>query len=455
MSRSIASMVTLLLIAACGGAQSDLAAPARAGEPVLFQGARLIIGDGSVVENGAFLVEGSTTTWVGPADDTAAPKGAPRVDLSGRTVIPALIDAHTHLGYEGYTSWGGENYTPENVADHLHRYAYYGVGAIFSAGTDPSELVLPLQRAQEEGELEGARLLSAAGMAPPGQGPNAQMLASAEDLGRMIVRGADTDDGARAAVREIARSPIPFIKIWVDDRNGSQEKLAPPIFHAIVDEATRFDIQVVAHHQNAQDMRELLRAGVVGFLHGRLGPGLDDDLASSIARHNAFVVPNLGLSERGRHGEAEDPFLTETLSPAAARQLGESFAPRPPFPESRERDLREAFQRLLDHDVHIVLGTDAGAVPKHFFGYSSHLELEIFVRLGMTPMQAIVAATSRPAEHLGLTAHGKIAPGMRADFVVLEANPLEDIRNTRRIEDVYLRGERIDRDSLRREFTGS
>ena len=110
--------------------------------------------------------------------------------------------------------------------------------------------------------------------------------------------------------------------------------------------------------------------------------------------------------------------------------------------------LRESFGQLLEEGVDIVLGTDAGAVPYHPFGYTGHRELEIYVRLGMTPMQALHAGTRIAAEHLGLTDMGLLAPGYRADLLVLSANPLEDIRNTRTIDSVYLRGRVLDREAL-------
>ena len=115
------------------------------GATLLFAGARLILGDGGVIENGAFLVEGDRILEVGNTGEVTAPTGATLIDLAGKTVIPALIDAHAHLGYEGYTSWGSRNYSRENLIDHLERYAYYGFGAVFSAGSDPDDLAIELQ----------------------------------------------------------------------------------------------------------------------------------------------------------------------------------------------------------------------------------------------------------------------------------------------------------------------
>ena len=177
-------------------------APTPPGATLLFEGARLILGDGGVIENGAFLVEGDRILEVGNTGEVTAPPGATSIDLAGKTVIPALIDAHAHLGYEGYTSWGSDNYSRENLIEHLERYAYYGFGAVFSAGSDPEDLALEVQRAQQASDAEGARLVFAAGMAPPGQGPNNQFLghalAIAEQTGMTVLRGIASEEEGRA-----------------------------------------------------------------------------------------------------------------------------------------------------------------------------------------------------------------------------------------------------------------
>ena len=453
-----------------GAPESPVAsAPAQPGATFLFEGARLILGDGGVIENGAFLVEGDRILEVGTTGEVDTPPGATSFDLAGKTVIPALIDAHAHPGYNGNTSWGSENYTRENLIENLERYAYYGFGAVFSAGSDAQNLALEIQRAQREGEVEGARFLFGAGMAPPGQGPYSEFLghslAIAEQTGMTVLMGVASEEEGRAAVREVSAKEIPFIKIWVDDRGGGQEKMPREVYRAIIDEARAHGIEVIVHQQNAQDMRDLLEAGVAGFLHGRLGSALDDALAAQIRDSGAFLVPNLGMGELRRERVGADPFLQETTPPEVVTRLVEAFDAQQQAgggaqgaagnSAARDQELSDALSRLLAAGVDIVLGTDAGAGPNHFYGYTGHRELEIFVRLGMTPMQAIVAATSRPAEHLGLSEMGRIAPGKSADFVILDANPLEDIRNTRTISRVYLRGREVDREGLRARWTGA
>lgn len=427
---------------------------------LLLENARIIVGDGTVIESGSILIAGSNIVAVGDRADMDVPANAVAFNLEGKTIIPALIDAHAHLGYEAYTSWGAQNYNRENLIDHLQRYAYYGFSAAFSAGSDPDGIAFSIQQAQDDDQLGMARFLFAAGMAPPGQGPNDQFLAHAlaleERTGMTILYGIGNQQEAIDAVNEIAGRGISVIKIWVDDRGGTQQKLSPDLYRTIIEEATDKNIQVFVHQQYATDMPELIRAGVAGFLHGRIGADLDETIAQQLQGANTFVVPNLGLGELRREAIGDDPFLQETLPNSVAARLsaasGQRQATTPGNP-GRENELKASFAQLIEADVDILLGTDAGAVPDHFFGYTGHRELEIFVRLGMTPMQALLAATSKPAQRLGLEHLGLLKQGFSADLVILDSNPLDDIRNTRSISRVFLRGNEIDREGLRRRFS--
>ncbi|MBV56726.1 MAG: hypothetical protein CMQ12_09160 [Gammaproteobacteria bacterium] len=452
MLQRILKLIPILVVLGIVQSPSLSAQTLNATNSVLLQDARLIVGDGSVVEIGSILITGDSIAAVGEVAADTLPENTQIINLQGKTVMPALIDAHAHLGYEGHSGWGARYYSRDNLIDHLQRYAYYGFAAVFSAGSDPEDLALALQRSQQRREFEGARLLFAAGMAPPGQGPNNQFLshaiAVARQTGMTILRGLETPRQARQMVKEVAAKEIPFIKIWVDDRGGSQQKLHPELYSAVIDEATKNDIKVFVHQQFAEDMPDLLDAGVSGFLHGRIGDNFSDAITRQSKQAGVFIIPNLGLAELRREAIGEDEFLRASIPVAVAERLTGNSSQRRSNPvrtPDAEAELQRGFARLLNADVDIILGTDAGALPDHFFGYSGHRELEIFVRLGLTPMQALMAGTSKPAQRLGLNDLGLIRPGMSADLLVLNANPLDDIRNTRTITRVYLRGSEIDR----------
>lgn len=425
---------------------------------LVIQNARILVGDGSVLENGNLEIRDGLVSRL-TADAIIPDGGAIVIDASGKTIMPALIDGHSHLGYQGRTTWGSQNYGRDNLIDNLEQYAYFGFSAVFSAGSDAPIIVNEVEAARERGEFVGAQFLYAAGMAPPGQGPNdlflGHALAVEEGSGETILYGLENPEQAKEQVRIAANKGIRFIKIWVDDRGGSQEKLSPQLYRAVFEEANNLNLKVFVHQQFATDMPDLIAAGVHGFLHGRIGADLGEAIARAAAAADAFIVPNWGLGELRREAIGEDEFLNQIfhedvmaslLSGTGNRQA--QVIPRPVI----EDELSASFQALLDAGVDIVLGTDAGAVPDHPFGYTGHRELEIYVRLGMTPMQAVIAGTSNAARHLGLEQRGTLQPGKSADLILLTDNPLEDIRNTRSIERVILNGTEVDRAGLRQKW---
>jgi imidazolonepropionase-like amidohydrolase len=248
-----------------------------------------------------------------------------------------------------------------------------------------------------------------------------------------------TAEEARAAVREQAGLGVDIVKIWVDDRNGQYEKLPPEIYRAVIDEAHAAGLRVTAHIFNLADAKELLRAGVDAFAHGIRDVDVDEEVLALFAeRPNVVVVPN--LPDRGVATDLG--WLRGSLPEDQLGTLQEAAVDRPEAQAAFAVQARN-LARLDEAGVRIALGTD-GNVP-----WGAHLEMADMVAAGMSPGDVIVAATRNAAAFLGLEDAGTIAAGRSADFVVLAANPLDDIANTRRIEQVYLRGEPVDRAGIR------
>ena len=434
-----------LALAACGGAPQ-----APASTVVAYEGATLITGGGGApLGGGVLLVDDGMITDVGLAANVAIPEGATVVDLTGKTVMPAMVDLHGHVGFVDGLSFDNANYTRENIIDQLNRYAYHGVGTIVSLGTDAGDLAFGIRTDQEAGTVGGARLHTAfRGIARPDAGPGAPTM-------RPTAFGAATEEEARARVAEIAATNADFLKIWVDDRGGSVEKLGPDLFRPIIEEAHAHDLRVIAHIFFAEDARELVDAGVDGFAHLARDVEMDDALVAAIVEHGVFVMPNLAISERGRHAEppawVADPLLAESVSPEAIARIRESYVNRTPEAAAQGSEsfsmMLRSLKKLADAGATLVLGADTG-VQDHIQGYMEHHELSLIVEAGISPAEAIRIATSAPAEVLGIET-GLLAPGKRADFIVLDANPIYDIANTRQISAVYLSGEELDRDGLR------
>ena len=450
---------------------AGLAATASAQPAVtVFEGARLIAGDGSTIENSAFSIENTQFVQVGRRGQLRVPPGTKRVDLTGKTVMPAKVDLHGHIGFQHDAdgTMAKEFYTRENLVDHLQRLAYYGFSGIIGIGdlVDRSDLQggrtnwsnVPLRVRDEI--IPGAALFRTAGtgIAWPGSGANGHP--SRTDVPYPVT----TVEEARAAVQDNVRIKPEFIKIWVDDRGGRVKKLTPPLYLAIIDEAHKFKVPVAAHNVTLADAKLLMRAGVEGWLHlpVRNGEVPDEELLGIIRdriarkdRPNLWFNPGAGWTASSRE-VWDDPLLRETISPGQIREHWGDYLARltPQSVERARANLRQLGAtnalKLRDAGMKIVLGSDTGQT-RFFIGWMGQLEMENWVYLGLTPMEAIVAATRDSAEMAHLNT-GMVAPGKSADFIVLDANPLEDIGNTRKINKVYLRGQEVDRAGMRKRW---
>ena len=455
MHRSAFVLVTCLLLT-IGRTNATAQRQGTSKSVILFEGARLIVGDGrGPIENSAFLVENDRFSRVGTKGALQIPEGATRVDLTGKTVIPALIDAHSHIGYMKNLTSGSQNYTRENILDHMYRFAYFGVAASQAMGTDFG--VLPYQIRDE---LLAGKYPDAARFLTAGRG-----LSPIDEISPTNMRHAayvvTTEEGARASVGELAAQKVKIVKTWVDDRGGSVKKLTPDLYRAIIDEAHKHNMRVAVHATGLADAKELLRAGIDIFAH--MISDVDDELVALFKQHpNTAVLSALGGPRRAIYAPWLNPphsLVAETVSAEQIKRLQGRFPERSPDALKRAQDawdrLARGIAKLNAAGVKIGVGTDGGGQQgDQFIGWTMHTELENMVAAGITPAQVIVAATRNSAEILGLDDLGMIAPGKSADFVVLDANPLDDITNTRRIGNVYLRGRQIDRAKLRAGWMG-
>ena len=418
-----------------GTPQSQLTS--ESSDVILFEGGRLITGDGNVLEDAAFLIENGRFTQVGVSGTINVPAGAVQVNFSGKTIIPALIDGHGHLGYSdvGARTDVRASYSRENIIDHLHRHAYYGQSATMSMGIDP----LSMAELRESTIDNAARFLWAGrGMGRPNAGPGATDR-------RDVPYGIDTVEEGIAAVHELAETQVDLVKIWVDDRNGTVEKLTPDLYGPIIKEAHRLGLKVTAHIFYLEDAKDLLRAGIDGFAHGIRDVDVDDEFMELLAnRPYTFLMPNLPNS--GSTTIDDLPFFAQTLPAAGAEtmrtEISESTTHARFAVEARN------LKRMYDAGVTLITGTDGDGA-----GWDIHEEIADMVLAGVSPTDALASATKNAAELYRLHDLGTISAGKSADFVILDSNPLENIKNTREISNVYIRGEEVNRAELSANWT--
>jgi len=445
----------LCVVVALAAAFSIQPVTSQTNVAVLYEGARLISGDGSApINDSAFLVENGTIVTVGRKGAVTAPRGAGRVNLTGKTVMPTLIDAHGHPGFQRGLTYSADNFTRENIVDDLNRALYFGVAAVQSQGIEKGDVTYQIRADQEAGKIGGARLrIAGRGIGAPNAGPGGAAYAG-------IAYEVTTEDQARQAVQELAAKKVNLIKIWVDDRNGRAPRLPSNLFRAIIDEGHRHGLPVNAHVFYYTDAVDLVNAGIDALVHLVRDREMDDALVASIVQHNVYVMPNLApewntYTELPHWLKAGDPLMTllqESTPPQVIARMSKAYENPDRAAVERTRAqysiLQRSVARLARANAKITLGCDTG-LEDHLFGLAEQHELESMARSGMTPMQVIVAATSRPAAYLKLDKMGTLAPGKEADFLVLDANPLDDITNAQRISRIYMKGTEVDRASLR------
>jgi imidazolonepropionase-like amidohydrolase len=392
---------------------------AQAPTATVFEGARVIIGDGRApIENATLIVQGNRFVQVGRAGDVKVPAGAMRVNLAGKTVMPMIIDTHTHLSQ-----------TREMLITDLTRRAYYGVSAAQSLGQDTTDISFQIRAETAAGKIPGAARFFTAGRGITGPEPGRTM----------APHWVTTVAEARAAVDEEAAKKVDIVKFWVDDRMGTVKKLTPEIYTAIIDEAHKKGLRTISHIYTLEDAKGTLRAGLDAYAHGVRDKDLDDEFMSIVKQHpNLVLGPN--MPDRG--APTDLAWLRQSLPAADFQKLeaaNKDNAEAHAFWSIQARNLA----KMNAAGVKIVLGTD-GNTP-----YAPHIEMEDMVAAGMTPMQVIVAATRNGAQFLRINDAGTIEANKSADFIVLDANPLDNIVNTRKISAVYLRGAQVDRGAAR------
>jgi imidazolonepropionase-like amidohydrolase len=363
----------------------------------------------------------------------AVPRGAQRIDLVGRTIVPGLINTHGHVGSADGLQTGASVNTPANVGRQLALYARYGVTTVVSLGDD-REAGFSARAGNPSAAIRRARLYVA--------GP---------------VINATTPDEARKAVDQAAALKPNWIKIRVDDNLGTTPKMRPEVYRAVIDQAHKRGLRVAAHMFYLADAKDLLRAGVDFLAHSVRDTDVDPEFIDLMKKRDVCLSPTLmrevsTFVYESRPVFFDDPFFLRDVDLKVVAALEDP---------SRQSDVAsskpaQAYKKALavarrnvkvlrDGGVHIAFGTDSGP-PGRFQGYFEHLELEELVKSGLTPLQALVSATGEAAGCVGVADRvGTLQPGRYADFVVLSRNPLDDIRQTRTIESVWVSGNKVPR----------
>src|SRR5437868_5340460 len=461
-AKSLIVAALISLLAACSSESGDQGKgetkKQQGGNDITFYfGARVIPGDGSpIIEGATFIISNGKFTALGKKGEVQPPRGGGQVDLNGRTVLPVLFNLQAQPGLSNGPLYGPKNYTRESVTADLDRYAYFGVMGVLSGGTDDNDLATQIKDDQKQGKANGARLFSAGrGIVAKGGGP--------AGLGNIPIAVANESD-ARKAVADQADKKVDAIKLWMDDGEGKGAKLKSDVYTAAINEAHKHNLKVVAEVFDLADAKDLVKAGVDGFVTSIRDREVDDQLISAMKEKNVFLAPALTTAE-AKFVYADKPnWLGEqTMREVYPAQLSAYLMDTVTVNKFKRNEnlgaLRQAYttatknlKKLADGGVKIALGTNSGS-PDTYPGYFEAREMIAMADAGMDPAAVIKAATVVPAAFLGDNDHGTIAVGKAADFLAMGNNPLEKMSYIKDIGSLYLRGAEVERSGLIQNIT--
>lgn len=393
-------------------------------------GARLIDGNGGTpIENAIVLIENGRILSAGPTDEIDLPDNVTIVNVQGKTMMPGLVNAHAHVGYRNEVN--AAHYSAEQIQNQLELYARFGVTTVASLGED----------------LEQARAFQAINDTTEAIG-RARLYIAGE-----IVVGSSVES-AQAMVDENAENKTDFIKIRVDNNRGRTASMSPEIYKAIIAQSHKHNLMLTAHMYNLQIAKDLLESGADFLAHSIRDKEVDDELVHLLKTKNVCYCPTLTRDlSTYVYGETPsfftDPFFIENANTAEVHMLKDSLR-QAGVRDGGDYEANQAalsmalvnLKKLSDAGATIAMGTDSG-IPTRFQGYFEHLELELMAKAGMSPMKILVAATRDAANCLKLKDVGTLEKGKLADFVLLDANPLDDILNTKKISSVWIGGEML------------
>jgi len=409
----------------------------------------VIDGTGKSVQlNQELAIKGDRILSIKPAG-SSIPKGAKTVDMGGKTLMPELINTHGHFGLLKGTTMSSSNYTEQNIRAQLLRYEAYGVGAVLCLGTDHDE-IFALREASRKGTLPGAAIYTA------GAGFGVKDALPPLSFGMDRVFRPVSEEEARKEVRQLAMKKPDVLKIWVDDAFGQLPSMKPEIYAAIIREAHKHGLRVASHVFHLEDARKLVGLGLDIIAHSVRDAEIDDALLAEMKKRRVVYIATLSLDEfafayQDTPEWLNSPFFQASLEPGVLQMITspeykEKVRNNPNTPKevSALQIALKNVKRVHDAGIPLAMGTDSGAQPVRVQGFSEHNELELLVKAGLTPLQAITVATKNGAALLRVSDQfGTLEPGKKAGFIVLDKDPSKDILNSRTISAVWKNGQKV------------